>query len=523
VTDHVDASKAAMDVLGAGGSAVDAAVVAALVLGVVSPSGSGLGGGGFALVYTAKDKKLTSFDFRECAPAGLTPEALRASKGPRRGASIGVPGEPLGLETLETRFGSLKLSALTEVAAKIAENGFFVSRHLAEAAQRSGARMAPGSEVSKVLFPNSQGAAFASLVHRPELAKTLRLYGQQGAAVFYTGEFQAPIVNAAKSAGGALTAADLAAYRVVERAPLVRDVGGKRVATMSAPSAGGLMLQETLGMFGTGPDSSLFSLGFGSSDYLHTLAEAMRGAIADRVRLAGDPAYESTVEASYNKALELAQLAARKQKIELNKTHLTPEFKTTEQGTTHIVVVDADGNAVSLTTTVNSAFGSGIAVPGAGFLLNDEMDDFSGPDDVAGFGVVGLGPNRPRGKARPVSSMTPTIVVGTEGVELVVGGSGGPRIATGVTQAALCRLVFGLDPMACVSAPRVHVSSGAGILLEREASLDTKKALEAKGEVPTVEPSPATGIHMIAVEHEGGKTRILAAGDPRKGAFATAK
>jgi gamma-glutamyltranspeptidase / glutathione hydrolase len=542
VTDHIDATRAAMDVLSAGGSAADAAVVAALVVGVVSPSGSGLGGGGFAVTYRAKENQATSFDFRESAPAALAPDKLLAAKGPRRGQSIGVPGEPLGLETLHARYGKHKLSALTEIAAKIAENGFYVSRHLAEAAQRSGARMAPGSEVSAALFPNGQGAAFAAKVTRPQLAATLRTFGREGARAFYTGSLQASILASAKAAGSGMEASDLSSYQVVERIPLVREIAGKRVVTMSAPSAGGLMLLEVLGMYGGTQTSPLYAMGFGSSDYYHAIAEAMRGALADRVRLAGDPSFETGIDEAYGKALEPAQLAARKQRIEPTKTHQSPEFKTREGGTSHIVVVDNDGNAVALTTTVNSAFGSGIAVNGAGFLLNDELDDFSGPDEVAGFGVVGLGPNRPRPKARPVSSMTPTIVVGPQGVELVVGGSGGPRIATGVAQATLCRMVFGLDPTACVSAPRIHVSGGVGILLEREIPIDTKKALEAKGEQATLESGPPTGIHMIAIERTPPKTmqgeapgkrsekdetaqpiRILAAGDPRKGGFASAR
>lgn len=523
VTDHPDATRAAMQVLKDGGSAADAVVVAALVVGVVSPSGSGIGGGGFAVAYSAKTRQATTFDFRETAPKAMNAEKLLAAKGPRRGASIGVPGEPLGLETLHKRFGKKPWRDLVTVAADVAEHGFYVSHHLHEAVVRAGTRFAPTGELQAALYPNQVPIPFATKITRPALARTLRAIATGGSRAFYTGTIAEAVVQSARAAGSDMTLADLDTYHVVERKPLLRTYGDRRVFTMGAPSAGGLMLHEVLGTFGMGESSSLRSEPFGSSGYFHFLAESMRGAIADRVRGAGDPRFETTVDALYNQALDPAQLGARRKRIEPNKTHAAPEFKTQEQGTSHISILDGEGNAIALTTTVNSAFGSGIEATGAGFLLNDELDDFSAPADVASFGVIGLGPNRPRPEARPVSSMTPTVVVGPQGVELVVGGSGGPRIATGVTQATVCRMIYGLDPMTCVSAPRFHVSGSAGMLVEREVSSDTIKALETRGETPTAEAPFPTGIHMIAIDRSGPTPHVLAAGDPRKSGFAAAR
>lgn len=537
VTDHVDATRAALDVLAGGGNAVDAAAAAAaaLVLGVVAPSGSGLGGGGFALVMTARDHKVTALDFRETAPAALdTPRLLAGRGAPGRGATIGVPGEAAGLEWLVTHLGKHPLARDADAAVRAAEGGFFVSRPLADALARSGSRMAPGSELSLGLFPASQPAAYAARVTRPELGATLRRFGAEGSRAIYTGTIAERIVESTKAAGGSLTLEDLRDYRPRERQPLQRDVDGKTIVTMPAPSAGGLMLLETMSMHGASGASPLFAMGLGSSTYLHVLAETFRGAMADRVRLAGDPDLESGVAEAYDRALDPAQLAARRQRIDADKTKPTTEFRTREAGTSHIVVVDQEGNVVALTTTVNDAFGSGVVARGTGIVLNDELEDFAAPADVAGFGLVGLGPNRPRPKARPVSSMTPVMVLEKGEPILVAGGSGGARIGTSVSQAVLARLVFGLDPSACVSTPRVH-PTGTQLLVETEVPFDVRWGLQARGEQIALVPStgdPASraagalgpaAVQMIAIERDAQGRHLLAGTDPRKGGMAAAR
>jgi gamma-glutamyltranspeptidase/glutathione hydrolase len=254
------------------------------------------------------------------------------------------------------------------------------------------------------------------------------------------------------------------------------------------------------------------------------LAEAMRGAVADRVRFAGDPDADPSMAAAYARALEPSQIAARRARIDPNRTRPSPEFRTREQGTTHIIVADAAGNVVSLTTTVNGPFGAQVVAGDTGIIMNDELDDFSSPQDLAGFGVIGLGPNRPMPGVRPVSSMTPTLVF-EGGLPIVAaGGSGGTRIATGVTQATLARLVFGLDPSACVSSPRIHVSGGSPELtVDSEIVEDVRAGLRTRGEALTDEKYPHAAMQLVAWDRTGPRVKLLAATDPRKGGMAAAQ
>jgi gamma-glutamyltranspeptidase/glutathione hydrolase len=285
------------------------------------------------------------------------------------------------------------------------------------------------------------------------------------------------------------------------------------------------MLVELLTMFGASRASSLAPMGFESSAYLHTVAEGIRGALADRARIAGDPDADPGVLAAYDRALDPRQLAARRARIEPNRTHALPEFRLREAGTSHVIVADREGNVVSLTTTVNDAFGARVVAGRTGITLNNQLDDFSAPADVKAFGVVGLGPNRPRGRARPVSSMTPSIVL-EDGVPiLALGGSGGGRIATGVTQAALARLVFGLDPGACVAAPRVHVDgSSPDLIVSAEVPEDVRLGLRARGETLREDPYPFSAVQMVAWERgPDGHARVLSAADPRKEGLSVAE
>jgi gamma-glutamyltranspeptidase / glutathione hydrolase len=529
-TDNADATRAAMDVLAAGGNAVDGAIAAALVLGVVNPTASGIGGGGFALVWSAKDKKATSFDFRETAPASYKAEALyppqKPGEPPRdrwkftgpRGVVVGVPGEPAGLELLSKRYGKKSLAEDTAPAVTLANRGFLLNKHTAEVLRMVHARIQGVPSLAASFLPGGAPAAFGTRIRRPDLAATLARFGATGRKAIYEGDTAQKIVDSVRGAGGTMTLDDLAGYQVKERAPLSRTIDGRTVYTMPAPSAGGLMLLETLQMFGANKSSSLTAMGFGSSQYLHTVAEAMRGAFADRARLAGDPDLDRNVDKAFEAALDPAQLEARKAKIDPQKTHAPVEFKTNEKGTSHLVVADAEGNVVTLTTTVNGPFGASIVAGDTGVLLNNELEDFSSADDVKAFKLADGGPNRPRPKARPVSSMTPTIVVESGAPILALGGSGGTRIATGSTQAALARLVFDLDPNACVASPRIH-TQGADLMVDREIANDVRWGLQARGETVKDEPFQGSAIQMIAWQ----RGRVLAASDPRKAGFSMAR
>ncbi|MBS2016515.1 MAG: gamma-glutamyltransferase [Deltaproteobacteria bacterium] len=522
--------------MGRGGTAADGAIAAALALGVVSPSASGIGGGGFALVYSAADKKVTALDFRETAPATFGTAVLwpppRPGEVPRdklgwtgpRGGSVGVPGELAGLELLNRRFGRMSLADDAAPAVALAQNGFYLGKHTADVVQAFEARVASQPLLASSFLPGGRPAAFASRVTRPALASTLARFGREGKRPFYEGDIAQKIVDAVRGAGGTMTREDLAGYQVKERAPLTRTIDGRTIHTMPAPSAGGLMLLETLSIYGASRSSPLVPMGFGSSGYLHAVSEAMRGALADRVRSAGDPDLDPGVDSAYAAALDPAQIAARRARIDPNKTHAPIEFKTKEQGTSHLVVTDPAGNVVSLTTTVNGPFGASLVAGDTGMLLNNELDDFTSEAEAKSFGLVDGGPNRPRARARPVSSMTPALVLENGAPIVAVGGSGGPRIATGVTQAVLARLLFDLDPNACVSHPRVH-TSGATLFLDPEIAGDVREGLARRGEKLEPEPFLGSGMQMITWERRspGGPTKILAASDPRKAGFAAAR
>jgi gamma-glutamyltranspeptidase/glutathione hydrolase len=535
-TDHSDATRAALDVMAGGGNAVDGAIAAALALGVVNPSASGIGGGGFALVYTAADGKVSAFDFRETAPASFSSDVLWPPKKPSdpppkdrfgwtgpRGGSVGVPGEPAGLELLSQKFGKRSLADDAAPAAALAQNGFYVSKHAAETGALVKERVQTMPSLASTFLPGGNPVHLAARVRRPELATTLLRYGASGKKSIYEGATAQKIVDSVRGAGGTMTREDLAAYAVKERAPLTRTVDGRTIHTMPAPSAGGLMLLEALSMYGASRSSALVPLGFGSSAYVHTVAEVMRGAFSDRARFAGDPDLDPSVDKAYAAALEPAQLAARRGRIDPNKTHAPVDFKTRELGTSHLVVTDTAGNVVSLTTTVNGPFGASIVAGDTGILLNNELDDFTSADDAKTFGLTDGGPNRPRPRARPVSSMTPTIVIENGQPILALGGSGGPRIATASTQAALARLVFGLDPAACVSHPRVH-TQGTTLFVDADMVADVRESLRLRGENVKDEPFTGPAVQMIAWQRTpNAPPRILAAADPRKGGLAAAR
>ncbi|CAN5316828.1 gamma-glutamyltransferase [soil metagenome] len=510
-TDHEAATQAAVTVMSQGGNALDGAIAAALVLGVVSPAASGIGGGGFALVWSERDKKLVALDFREIAPLGISAEASVARK--TKGVAVGIPGEPAGLFWLSTHGAKLSLAVDAAPAIALARNGFAVGQHLSDAITKLHG-LWEGTLLAPELSPFGTTPA-GQQWHRVALAHTLDRFAVEGKEPFYSGDIGEKIRVAAVGDGSSMTIADLAGYQVRERTALSRTFGKRTVSTMPAPSAGGLMLLEHLVMWGADGRSSLHAFGFGTSAYDHAIAETMRGAIADRARFAGDPAFEVDVGKSYDRLLDDTHLAARRRAMLPDRTRPGVEFKSVEDGTSHLVVVDSDGNVVSLTTTVNSPFGARILVGDTGIWLNDELNDFSVPDDVAGYGTSGLGPNPPRGGARPVSSMTPTIVFENGEPILAVGGSGGRRIATAVTQATLCRLVFDADPTACVSAPRIY-TNGTTLFVDPEVPESTRADLTAAGETIVTETMLGSGVQMIAIDRSSSTMTFRAAADPRK-------
>jgi gamma-glutamyltranspeptidase/glutathione hydrolase len=515
-TESALATREAMAKLDAGGNAVDAIVRAALVAGVVSPSSSGLGGGGFALLWRANAREPYVLDFRETAPAAIDAAAFeqRPFKPEQRARASGVPGELAGLFELQSSFGKRKWADVVLPAARIAQSGFAVNPHMAEALVAPSAKLAAtDAGISSVFFPGGHALANGKLTKNPKLGRTLSRLAAQGKTPFYEGEIGRDLIATAQAMGGALAERDLRDYRPARRTPLHVSWEGYDVYTMPAPSAGGLLLGETLGTFSK---AELTKFGLNSGAYQHTLAEAMRGALSDRMRFLGDPDFEKL---DLGALLDPKRIAARKSRISSERTHALPRFDEREKGTHHLLVVDGEGNAVSLTTTVNGPFGAKVSGANSGVVLNDELDDFTKQKDGAPFGLK-ESPNRPRAGARPVSSMTPTIVVKDGKVVFAIGGSGGQLIATNVTQLLLARFAFGLTPEQLVHLPRFGVpTSGPSLLLEPGAAQPLIDDLTWRGEVVQVMKENPSGVQVIAVDDAG----LSAAADPRKHGSALVK
>jgi gamma-glutamyltranspeptidase / glutathione hydrolase len=515
-TESALATREAMAELDAGGNAVDAIVRAALVSGVVSPSSSGLGGGGFALLWRAATHEPYVLDFRETAPASIDAPAFEARpfKPEERARASGVPGELAGLFELQKSFGKRKWQEVVMPAARIAQAGFAVNPHMGDALASPYVKLAAtDTGIASVFFPGGQGLATGKQTKNPKLGRTLARLASLGKAPLYDGDIGRDLVLASHSKGGALEASDLRDYQPQRRTPLHVSWEGYDIYTMPLPSAGGVMLAETLGTFSK---AELKNLTLNSGAYEHTLAEAMRGALADRLRFMGDPDLEKVDVAAL---LDPKRSAARKAQISSERTRALPRFEQNEKGTHHLLVVDAEGNVASITTTVNNAFGAKISGAQSGIVLNDELDDFTKQKDVTPFGLT-QSPNRPRPGARPISSMTPTIVVKDGKVVLAIGGSGGQLIATNVTQLLLARLAFGLAPAELVLLPRFGVpTAGPSLLLEPGAAPSLIDDLTWRGEVVQVMKENPSGVQIIAMDQSG----VSAAADPRKHGSALSK
>jgi gamma-glutamyltranspeptidase/glutathione hydrolase len=534
--DHVDASAAGAALLASGGNAADAVAATMLALGVASPTGSGLGGGGFALYYRAKDKSLTFIDFREKAPAATTALLFQARPGESAevtsarsrsgGLAVGVPGEPLGIAELVKKFGKKPLSEVVAPAEALARNGFSLTAHTQKLATMPGASFARDPLLASVFTPAALAERRAT---NPALADTLKRFGKEGPKLFYTGAIARQIVAAAKAQGGILTAADLAAYRVAQREPLRVRALGYDWATAPLPSAGGYTVMSSLALLERWlPTDDHWK----SDERLHALVESWKGQYLDRQGYFGDPDHvkvplaeltaEARVEARaarYHPALALAAEAYRVPLPTAPGTAKTPD----NRGTSHVCVVDEEGNVAAVTTTVNLTFGAGIGV--AGFWLNDEMDDFAREvGKTNAFGLVGGAPNLPGPGKRPVSSMSPTIVLQDGEPVLCIGGSGGSRIPTAVEQVALYVLKDGLHPQQAVVAPRVHHQADPEQVEGRDLSAASLRALEVRGHkvISTQWSAQVQAIRIVrgnASVGAGEQTarRLDAASDPGKG------
>ncbi len=488
VSQNAIASQVGMEMLLAGGNAVDAAVATAFALAVVHPAAGNLGGGGFLLVRPAKGPA-SVYDFREQAPAAAAPtmflvdgrySAERHHEGP---LAVGVPGTVAGLVMAWRDNGRMPWKGLLQPAIALARDGFMVSDGLARSLREVLPRMKP-YPASLAQF-SRQGVPYETgdLLQQPDLAKTLERIAEKGTKGFYEGETAALIEKEMKARGGLVTREDLLAYTIYRRPPLRGTYRGHEVLTVPPPSAGGVTLLQCLNML---EPLDVSGMGFGSSRHVHHVAEALRRAFADRWRYLGDPAFVKDMPTERLVSKEHAALlrkTIREDRASVSSP-TTFEWPAESAETTHFSVVDADRNAVALTTTLEDSYGSKIVVPGAGFLLNNEMGDFNaGPGLTDDSGLVGTAPNLAGPGKRMVSSMTPTIVTRDGRPLLVTGSPGGRTIPSTVLLTLLNVLDFGMNPQEAVDAPRFHHQwLPDAIHYERHGlSADTREALIAKG------------------------------------------
>jgi gamma-glutamyltranspeptidase / glutathione hydrolase len=500
---HELASQAGVDIMKAGGNAVDAAVATGFALAVVHPAAGNIGGGGFMLVRM-NDGTTHFVDFREKAPGKATATMYQDEKGnvipglSRVGyKAVGVPGSVKGMVYAQKKFGKLTLKQVMAPAIALARNGYALD--WADARSMSNDRGLANYPDSKHIFQNDgKGWQQGDVFKQPQLAQTLeRIVGAP--EDFYTGKMAREIAQFVQQGGGLITAEDLANYEVVDR-PVVRGTyRGLEIISAPPPSSGGIALVETLNIL-EGYD--IAKAGFGSAESIHLITEAYRRAFYDRAQFLGDPEYNGlpVIELADKKYavdwrgsidMEHATVSAKLTRPKVSETlanyavkHPVAVAAKEATETTHYSIVDADGNAVAVTTTLNGGFGSKVTIGSLGFLLNNEMDDFSSKAGVPNmFGLIQgdenlVGPNK-----RPLSAMTPTIVVKDGKLWLVMGSPGGPTIITTVANILIGVADFGLDIQQAVNAPRFHHQwMPDRIAMERNRfSPDTIKLLQAKG------------------------------------------
>ena len=520
------ATRTGLDVPQQGGNAVDAAVAVALALAVTHPQAGNLGGGGFLLVRMA-DGRTGAIDFRERAPQRATADmylrpdgSVDTDKVEYGATAAGVPGSPAGLALALRRYGTQGLRAVAEPAIRLAREGFAVDHFLAQDLAESGHILGRFPSTRAVFFKDGAPLRQGDVLVQRDLAATLERFAKDGVDGFYTGETAAKITAQMARDGGYVTAADLADYTPREREVLRGRYRGYEILGMPPPSSGGVALQQMLTLL---EPYDLGAIGFGGSESMHLLTEVMRRAYADRSKWLGDPDHADVpmaglLDADYLKALAASIDRERKSEV---APGVPPGGKDGDD-TTHFSIVDAAGNAVACTTTINSTFGSGLVVEGAGFLLNNEMDDFSAKLGAPNqFGLVGGKRNAIAPGKRMLSSMTPTIVLQDDTLRFVLGAPGGGRIITAVLQTLLNRIDHGMDLEYAVRAPRIHHQWQPDEIFWEPLSVspDVRAALQAKGHTLARRPRELARVFAIEVTPDGERIGVC---DHRSGGAAGA-
>ncbi|EDJ7302394.1 gamma-glutamyltransferase [Salmonella enterica subsp. diarizonae] len=516
----VMATQVGVDILKQGGNAVDAAVAVGYALAVTHPQAGNLGGGGFMLLRT-KDGATTAIDFREMAPAGATRDMFLDEQGnPDSKKSLtsplasGTPGTVAGLSLALEKYGSLPLNSVVRPAIKLAQEGFIVNDALADDLKTYGSEVLPHHENSKAIFwKDGELLKKGDKLVQQDLANSLTMIAENGPDAFYKGEIARQIAQQMQQNGGLIATDDLAAYQAVERTPVSGEYRGYQIFSMPPPSSGGIHIVQILNIL---ENFDMNKYGFGSADAIQIMAEAEKYAYADRSEYLGDPDFVNVPWQALTSKTYAKSIAGQ---IDINKAKPSSEIRPGKLApyesdqTTHFSVVDKDGNAVAVTYTLNTTFGTGIVAGNTGILLNNQMDDFSAKPGVPNvYGLVGGEANAVGPKKRPLSSMSPTIVVKDGKTWLVTGSPGGSRIITTVLQMVVNTIDFGMNVAEATNAPRFHHQWLPDELrVEKGFSPDTLKLLEQKGQkVALKEAMGSTQSIMVGPDGE-----LYGASDPR--------
>jgi gamma-glutamyltranspeptidase/glutathione hydrolase len=515
---HPLASDAGRQILEAGGNAFDAAVAVAAALAVVEPSGSGLGGGGFALLHRASDGLDVMIDAREKAPLASTRDMFLDAAGkpvPKLsvagGLAAGIPGEPAGLGLLATRYGRLPLAVSLAPAIRLARDGFPLYARLRGGLKFKLDEFRAQPEVAKHWLLRGEVPPEGFIIKQPELARTLELLAAHGAEAFYHGALARQLVAGVRARGGIWTEADLAAYAPVERAPVIGHYRGARIVSGSPPTSGGIMLIDALNIL-AGYDLATLD----DVTRIHVIAEAMRRVHRDRAVWLGDPDF---VQMPVEQLIHPFYAAGQRASISLEHatpSALLPGAATEAPGpqTTHFSILDRDGNRAAVTITLNFWFGTGLEMPGTGVFLNDEMDDFSiKPGVPNGYGLVGSEANAVAPGKRPLSSSTPTFVEAPQGL-MILGTPGGSYIP-GVVLLGTLAFMAGRSAEEIVAAPRFHHQYLPDVLQYEPGAFtpEERTALEAQGYRLSEDRGRWGNLQVVTWDYASGV--VHAASDPR--------
>ena len=506
-TEQALASQVGLDILKQGGNAVDAAVAVGFALAVVLPNAGNLGGGGFMVLHDGETGQNVALDFREMAAARAHRDMYLDAQGKVIDGkslfthdAVGVPGTVAGMVHALNKWGSMPLAKVIAPAIKLADQGFVVSEVLASTLAEEKDTLGKWPASRAIFFKQGEPLKAGDKLVQKDLANSLRQISKSGAAAFYQGDIGKKISKEMAKHGGSITLQDLKDYKVVERKPILGNYRGYQVVTMPPPSSGGIHLVQILNMLEHYP---IKDYGVNSANTIHVMAESMKLAYADRAEYLGDPDFvKNPVTGLISKGYADSLVKG----IQMNQARPAAQIKPGQpqpyesDQTTHFSVMDKTGDAVAVTYTLNLNFGTGIVAEGTGILLNNEMDDFSvKPGIPNAFGLVGGSANAIAPKKRPLSSMTPTIVLKNDKPWLVTGSPGGARIITTVLQSIVNTIDHGMNPAEAIVTPRVHHQWLPDELrIEDGISPDTIALLQQKG-------------HKVALKAPMGRVQIIQA------------